>query len=298
MQLSSTFNYLLKYLTRKENHIPSQVEFFHQSILRLIQVISSVKNNCGQKVLILSILDTLAKISNAIAKRNFVLPLQLLREIIEYLLDIEQEEFRRYYPKIKKLYMFLISNIRPPNPSELKNMEIELFELGIICRLLFLFYNEGEPQFVSSDADISNFLQTQNKIRGRSLSQIVEEIRMKYCETDKANFISLYYPHLIIDAGYNFRESIILADELKKQGVVIYQQLIEDENLVNIFREIVNMAKNSSDFIALDWIFSIPSHITDTIQFCAHCGVPLSESKIDSKGEEIVSQCEICRGIS
>jgi hypothetical protein len=298
MQISMTFTHLLEYINKKENHNPPKLKIFHQAILRLIQVISSLKDLPPRKDLIIYTLNNLAQISNAAAKQNIAPIHKILHELIEHFLGIEQEEFTFYYPKVRKLYAFLISKVRNLEPSVLLSYDIPPQELNITLHLLTRFYHEGEPQFPSSDVDFLTSNPQINNIRGRPIEIVAEEIRVKYCELDQTQVYSLYYPHLILDAGYNFTEAKIIADYLEFNGILTYQRYIQDETAVKSIRDMANTVEKPTDLVTLDWDFFLPRQITEKIQFCPQCGIPLPEAKIAPNGENLPQVCEICRDIS
>jgi hypothetical protein len=294
-----SFSLLHLYIYAKKIHA-SNIELqntLHQAVLRLIQVLSELESAIGKSPLLESMIRSLSNTLIPLTKKQYALIAPSFLPSIYDACEQEKQEFQLFYPKIKRLYDFLIQEKRKPVTVDLENMSITSNELPIVSKLLRIFYQDGEPQFVDIEDEEIHEPEIPTTVRGNRIEDIAQIIQEKYVHFERGDVPVLQYHDLIINAGYNFWESEQIANFLEHRGIFIGHQLTQNPILTTIMKDLLDPSVQQPHLLLLDWDKFLPTTSKDIHEFCGHCGLPLEKSFVIYQNGQMKEACDICENV-
>jgi hypothetical protein len=299
VQFSKTITFLKDYYDLIQNKNDSRIDVAHQYILRLLTVIGELSQKYPQNQVLSSTFNTLANISKDFQKKSLIKIKEHLKEMLGKTIEIEQEEFDLYYPKIKILYEFIIRKHQLPSKSDYSSIEISDNEINTIDRLILIFLEEGEPKFELEQL-AEEIPENQPKInldliiRGKNLNTIMDELKKKYLTTAPGDLTALYFSDLIIKGGYNFTEANQISHFLESQDIMVIRESEQFPNLQPFFKPVSIEIDEDHRFLFLDWLREVPLITHNQFKFCKNCGLPLVQGS-NNEEDQSFENCEICR---
>ena len=275
-----------------------RLNVLHQQILRLIQVLGDLHENLPEDTVISEISQNLVNCINWITKKQIDCIKEGLKVILDSSIEREQEEFDRYYSKIKKLYEFLIRKQKMPSRVDYNSLGIDSNEISLIQHLMIELMHDGEPQFelselLAPEESDSLTLNEQSIIRGRDLPDIMEEIQKKYLQLSSGDLPVIFLSDLIIRGGFNFTEARQLGQFLEMHGVMVVREAEQIPDLESYFNAPNTNTINQESFMFLEWPNRFSPKSYGTFQFCTKCGLPVNP-EINLPENSPIESCEFC----